>query len=39
MIYSDQIMGRTYYSLRNGSNPNISGLPLRDVIDLGAEAD
>ena len=27
-------MGHTYYSHRHGTNPNASGLPLADVVDL-----
>lgn len=27
-------MSRQYYSLRKGTNPNLKGLPLRDVIEL-----
>ena len=27
-------MSHTYYSLRKGTNPNVSGLPLADVINL-----
>lgn len=27
-------MSHTYYSQRKGSNPNLSGLPLTDVVDL-----